>query len=99
MANCAALLIVGLLSAHHRKTCPWNGPEVGRGVALQALQVDVAVLQHVYIRPSVRDVARRASFNLHGSVFEYEWTLLIFVAFETGEIAGVRSSYLPRHPV
>jgi len=89
VAQYACLLLGRLLCSHYRKTSRWRGAEVGRGMALQALQVDVAVLQHMRICPSVRDMAGRASFNPHGSVFECEWSLLVLVALETDETPGV----------
>jgi hypothetical protein len=55
-------------------------------MALQAEQVDVAVLQHVSICPTVRDMAGRAPFQLHGTVWEHERPLLILVALETDSI-------------
>ena len=89
VAQYARLLLGRLLCIHYRETSRWRGSEVGCGMALQALQVDVAVLQHVGICPSVRDMAGRASFNPHGSVFEHERPLLVLVALETGETPGV----------
>jgi len=78
---------------HHRKTSwlavvAWcrHGSEVGCGVALQAEQVDLTVLQHVNICPTVRDMAGRASFQLHGTVWEHEGPLLVLVALETDGI-------------
>jgi len=80
-------------TVHHRKTswlavvaCCRGGSEVGCGVALQAEQVDVAVLQHVGVGPTVRDMARRASFQLHRTVWEHEGPLLVLVAVETDGI-------------
>ena len=63
--------------------------ETGLRVALQAEQVDVAVLQHVSICPTVRDMAGRASFQLHGTVWEHEGSLLVLVALETDGIPGI----------
>lgn len=65
-----------------------------RCMALQAEQVHVAVLQHVRICATVRDMARRAAFDLHGSMREDKRTLLIGVAFEAGIVAGIGGSDL-----
>ncbi len=65
-------------------------------MALQAKQVDVAELQHVGIRSTVRQMARLASFDLHGSVLVDKWPLLVRVAFKADRILGGRSSDLFR---
>jgi len=100
VAFCARLYVDSVVrnrTIHHRKTS-WlavvacllrrriEGSEVGCGVALQAEQVDVAVLQHVSICPTVRDMAGRASFQLHGTVWEHEGPLLVLMALETDGI-------------
>jgi hypothetical protein len=100
VAKRARLLLGRLLSGHDRETSrcagsDWRVSEGRRSVALQALQVDVAVLQHVRVRASVRDMAGCASFNFHGSVLEHEWALLILVALETDEVPGRRGSDIP----
>src|ERR1039458_5930880 len=59
---------------HHRRSS-----EVGCGVALQAEQVDVAVLQHVNVCPSVRDMAGRASFPPYRSMRGHTGALLVLV--------------------
>ena len=55
-------------------------------VALQAKQVDVAELQHVRIRPAMRQVARLASIHLDRRMLEYERALLVDVALEADRI-------------
>ena len=52
MAIDARLFIMRLVRIHHRRV---NARRIG--VALQAQEVDVAVFQHVRIRPPVCDVA------------------------------------------
>ena len=70
-------------------------PKRGRRMALQAKQVHVAVLQHVRIRATVRDMARCASFHLYAGVREHERPLLVSVALEAAVVAGIGSAHLP----
>ena len=63
-------------------------------MALQAEQVDVTELEHVGIRPAVRQMARLASINLYGSVLVDEWPLLVGVALEANRILGGGSAHL-----
>ena len=79
---------------HHRPV--W---ERGARVALQAEQVDVAVLQHVRIGPSMRNVAARAPFHPDGSVLKHEWPLLVGMALEADDVPGIRSPDLPHQMV
>ena len=95
VAQDARLLLGGLLCVHYRKTgsCPMS--ESGRGMALQALQVNVAVLQHMRVCPSVRDVASRASCYFYGGVLEHKGSLLVRMALEADGVPGRRGSDLP----
>ena len=89
VAEDARLLLGRLLRIHYRETGFGRGAKMGCGMALQALQVDVAVLQHVRICPSMRNMAGRASRHSHGSMLEHEGPLLVSVALETHDIAGI----------
>ena len=55
-------------------------------MALQAKQVDVAQLQHVGIRSTVRHMAGLTSIDFHRLVFENEGSLLVGVALEADRI-------------
>jgi hypothetical protein len=46
-------------------------------MALQAQQVDIAQLQHVWVRSTVRHMARLASIDLYGSVLVHKRPLLV----------------------
>jgi hypothetical protein len=86
----ARLFVVRLVRIHHRRV------NAGRiGVALQAEEIDVAVFQHVHICSPVRDVAGTTSFYPHGSVLEYEWSLLVRVALEADHVSRSRGPHLP----
>ena len=102
VAESACLYVCGVVrsrSIHHRESGARRRPEVGCGVALQAEQVDVAVLQHVRIRSSVWDMAGRATLQSHRGVFVHEWSLLILVAFEASDVARIRILNLMHHVV
>ena len=59
------------------RRCSGRAAEAGRGVALQAEQVDVAQLQHVGVRSTMRKVAGLASINLYRLMFEHERPLFV----------------------
>lgn len=63
-------------------------------MALQAKQVHVAELQHVWIRSSVCQVAGLAPINLDRRMLEDKWSLLVYVTFEADRILRGRSPYL-----
>jgi hypothetical protein len=85
----ASVLLGCHLGIHDRRM-----PECGSGVAGQAQQADVAVLQHVRVGPAVRYVAGRAAFRFHSGMFEHERPLLVGMTLETDHIARGRSSHL-----
>ncbi|MGC1619094.1 MAG: hypothetical protein WA765_11465 [Candidatus Acidiferrum sp.] len=68
--------------------------ETGCRVALQAKQIDVADLQHVRIRPAVRQMARLASIDLYGSVLVYKRSLFVDVTFEADGVLRRGSPHL-----
>jgi len=66
------------------------------GMALQAKQIHVADAQHVGIRAAVGKMARLASFDLHGFMFENKRSLLVDVAGKTDSVLCPGSANLLR---
>ena len=63
-------------------------------MALEAKQVDVAELQHMRIRPTVRQMARLASLDLYRSMFVHKRPLLIRVTLEADRVLRRGSPHL-----
>jgi len=76
VAQRASLKEAGLVM---KRRSPWRGAEGRSRVALQTEQVDVAQLQHVRIRSTVRQMARLASIDLYGRMLVYKRSLLVRV--------------------
>ena len=65
-------------------------------MALDAQQVHIAHFQHMRVRPAVRNMARLASFDLDGRVFEHIRPFLFRVALEADRILRGGSPHLLR---
>ena len=59
-------------------------------VAFHTELPDVVAFQEFWITRSVRSMARCATFGFERRMFEYEWPLLVGMAFDTGRIAADR---------
>jgi hypothetical protein len=57
-------------------------------MALQTHKPGFAAQRQHPIHRSVRRMARRATFNFHGSVFEYPWSAFVHVAIDAGFPVG-----------
>src|SRR5579859_8286064 len=67
----------------------------GKSVAFQAYQVHLRSLQESRIGRSMRHVARRASFYLHGLMLVHKWARFVGVALEAHQVLRPCRPQLP----